>query len=362
MNFISVKYKNKKIKIFSFLYLLFKILLIEYIIKIKLINIVNKKSLLNKFMLTKELIIIYTNLYDSYRNGYFKPKFLNNTNISYPIKQKKKGICICSIGKNENLYIREFVEYYYLIGVDKIIIYDNNDIDGENFDEILEDFIKKRLVEIIDVRGLLSIQIPIYNYCYHKYKDLYDWIGFLDIDEFLYIKNNNNIKRYFYNKNFKNCETIYFNWLMYNDNNKIKYDNRELQKRFLIPFSYFSCGKSFVRGGFNNLLIPTTMIPGINIHYFCNSNGEKIYPNNFYKNKIEKNPKAYIKHYYSKTVEEFCIKLKKGDAHYNNKNNNRNGATKRRIRLFFYLNKKTEQKIRILKNCTGIDIKKIIKI
>ena len=92
-----------------------------------------------------------------------KPEFSNKTLENYPIKEKK-GICICVIGKNENLYVREFIDYYKLLKVNKIIIFDNNDINGEKFDTIIKDFIEEKIVEIIDVRGLLSIQIPIYNY------------------------------------------------------------------------------------------------------------------------------------------------------------------------------------------------------
>ena len=84
------------------------------------------------------------------------------------------------------------------MGIDKIFIYDNNDVNGEKFETVIDDFIKNNFVEIIDVRGLSSIQIPIYNYCYRKYNNLYDWIGFLDFDEFLFIENNKTMKNYIY--------------------------------------------------------------------------------------------------------------------------------------------------------------------
>ena len=41
--------------------------------------------------------------------------YLFFSNNKYKIK-----VCICTIGKLENLYIREFVEYYNKLGVDKI--------------------------------------------------------------------------------------------------------------------------------------------------------------------------------------------------------------------------------------------------
>ena len=37
-------------------------------------------------------------------------------------------ICICTIGKQENKYILEYIEYYKKLGIDKIYLYDNNNI------------------------------------------------------------------------------------------------------------------------------------------------------------------------------------------------------------------------------------------
>ena len=51
------------------------------------------------------------------------------------------NIAICSIGKQENLYIEEFVEYYKNLGFKKIFLYDNNELGGENFSEVLGTYI-----------------------------------------------------------------------------------------------------------------------------------------------------------------------------------------------------------------------------
>jgi hypothetical protein len=320
--------------------------------------LINKgsKKVIMKLRILKEAIKIYYILYDTEKHGYHQPKFTNQTKKIYDVKKQKNGICLCTIGKNENLYIREFVEYYYSLGINKIIIYDNNDLNGERFEYIIRDFIKKKFVDIIDIRGLSSMQIPIYNYCYQKNKELYDWIGFLDFDEYLFIKNISNIDYYFYNKTFKKCELIFFNWLIFNDNDLIKYDKRKLQDRFNTSSTFFQ-GKSFVRGGFNNLLIPSTMIPGINIHYFCDSKGNRIYPKSFVPDLKEIDPHAYIKHYYTKTVEEFCLKISKGHAHFHKNHFEYVDAIITRIKLFFMFNKVTPYKIQKLEKCSNINLR-----
>lgn len=79
--------------------------------------------------------------------------FLKIDNNSKKGKSKIKDnldlkICLCTLGKNENKYIREFVEYYKNYGVDKIFLYDNNDIQGERFEEVIEDYININYVKI----------------------------------------------------------------------------------------------------------------------------------------------------------------------------------------------------------------------
>ena len=55
-------------------------------------------------------------------------------------KDNKIKVCLCILGKNEKRYAREFVEYYKKLDVDKIFIYDNNDILGEKFEYMLGDY------------------------------------------------------------------------------------------------------------------------------------------------------------------------------------------------------------------------------
>ena len=261
-----MKFKLKILFIIAILFLFEITINGSQIFKIKNINIykfIKEKIFFEKLELANSLIKIYSELYGYAYNGYHRPKFSKKI-VNYSSNQKYYNICICSIGKNENLYIREFVEYYHKLGVDKIFIYDNNDSEGEYFNDLLSNYIKDKFVEIIDVRGLSSIQIPIYNYCYQKNNDIYDWIGFLDFDEYLYIGSNKTVKNFFNNKKFDKCQTIFFNWIVFGDNNLIKYDNRILLDRFKSPSIKSPEGKSFVRGKIKNLVIPTTHIPGIN--------------------------------------------------------------------------------------------------
>ena len=105
----------------------------------------------------------------------------------------KIKICICTIGKQENKYIKEYIEYYKNYGIDKIFLYDNNNINGEYFDDIIIEYINQDFVEIKNWRGIKSPQMRIYYDCYNKNLDRFDWLIFNDIDEYLYLKNYNKL-------------------------------------------------------------------------------------------------------------------------------------------------------------------------
>ena len=101
-------------------------------------------------------------------------------------------ICLCTYGKKENRYIREFVEHYKKLGIDKIFLYDNNNIKGERFQEKINDYIRN----------------------------------------FIFLKNYSLLKDYLKQVKFNKCDSILLNWVHLSDNNLIYYDNRTLSIRF----------------------------------------------------------------------------------------------------------------------------------
>lgn len=125
---------------------------------------------------------------------------------------------ICAIAKFEYNYIKEWVEYHLNLGFDKIVIYDNNDINGERYDELLSEFVEKGQVELRDVRGKRAMQRPVYNEFYHE--GGFDWVAIIDIDEFITINKTkyNNIKEFIEKNSFADAILLY--WQTYGDAGK----------------------------------------------------------------------------------------------------------------------------------------------
>jgi len=265
--------------------------------------------------------------------------------------KKIPRICLCAVGKKENLYAKEYVNYYKQLGYSHIYIYDNNDIDDEKFEDVLKEEINSNFVSIINYRGKIGKQCRIYEDCYEKNNKNYDWLSFFDFDEFLDIKPYaKTIQEFLTNKRYEKCITIKINFLFYSDNELLYYDNRTLQKRFTTPLTGHKNNyviKTTVRGG----LYPNYWSVRCGIHtssfkcYSCNSDGKEV----DYKAGVVWSTFKYarLKHYYSKSTEEYANKCKRGSASEAVRWDE--GRKKYKFNQYFLYNNRTKEKEELLK-------------
>ena len=280
------------------------------------------------------------------------------------IKNKIK-ICLCVIAKNENLYVREYVEHYKKIGYNNIFIYDNNDINGENFSDVIYDYIQNGYVKIIDFTKRNNNSRPqddAYFDCYSKNNLTYDWLSFFDMDEFLELNEKyNNIQEFLNDKIFNKCKNIKINWLFSKANNKLYYENKSLSERFK-NFDYKSGAnihiKSTVKGNlpinyWKYVLNPHTSSLNITT---CSSSGKII----SFSSPFNQPPdftNAKLKHYYFKSFEEFCIKHKRGKAPNTKEQNSKFIASS--FKNFYLNNRKNPEKLKIVLKIFNMSINSI---
>ena len=169
--------------------------------------------------------------------------------LFYQIKEKQLKVCLCVIGKKENLYATEFVEHYKKLGYNKIFIYDNNDLEDEKFEDVIQNEIDNGFVSIINIRGYKGQQFASYKDCYGKNNIFYDWLSFFDFDEFLELNpKNTTIQKFLKNKRFKKCQNIKINWVFYFNSNSLNYENKPVQQRIYSSVKLNKHIKSTVRG------------------------------------------------------------------------------------------------------------------
>ncbi len=257
------------------------------------------------------IIIIFSNI------NLFLSSFINKTS---------KVALIATI-KMENIYLREFIEHYKSLEVNNIILIDNNNEDGERFEEVIYDYIQSGFVIVENYRNCSICQMKSYEECYYKYKKHYEWLMFFDVDEYLILPNYKNIHEFLEDEKFKNFNIIHINWIFYDDNNLIFYDNRPLQQRFIRPRHLIDKNftnnhiKSIIRSKFNRLIFTNSHTPKTRFNRLlkvCDVMGNNV--NNTYF--LDENPAElynltvpYLKHFGCRTVEEyFKYKMNRGNA------------------------------------------------
>lgn len=287
-------------------------------------------------------------------------------------KSAKTKICLCGIAKLENKYIREWTEHYLNLGFDKIYLYDNNDIDGEDFTEVIADYIDCHKVEIINVRGKQNQQIACYNNFYHTYAKKYDWVAFFDIDEFLVLKTDTDIHQYVARAKFKNFDGIAINWKYFDDNDLTSYSSEPVTERFTREYkernwaySQYKFSKRIVKTNLNlvinsshgpirNAQILEYATDKVNDIIICNTNGELINNHIFFEKWTHDT--AYLAHYRFKTIEEYITnKMARGYATlYKNSGKDLN------LDDYFELNKVTLPKLQTASKLLNIPISKLL--
>lgn len=271
---------------------------------------------------------------------------------------------ICCIGKNENRYIRDYVEWYKNLGLTHICLYDNNDVDGERFEDAIGDYITDGFVEVIDYRGREVCQHESYMECYKNNKNNYDWIMFFDCDEFLKLNRCRTIGEYLSMPQFVNFDMIHVNWHLVGDNDSIEVSDKPLWERFPEPlptdikigyqFTENAHIKSIVRGGLDDIVFGNKGFSHTpqdhrlrcsnNVGFTCDGNSP--FSNVDYQ-------LAELLHYSTKTAKEYADKMKNGFPDQKWDGSRVQNLIETR---FFKTNKVTKEKIDIFKQELGIDM------
>lgn len=223
---------------------------------------------------------------------------------------------IVAIIKNEAPYLKEWIEFHKLVGVDIFYLYDNESTD--NILDVLKPYIKEGLVKYKLVRGN-NQQIAVYNDAVSQYKNKVRWLAVLDADEFIVPVETDNILEIINSLN-NSFSQILIGWLVYGSNGfKTKPDGLVIEN-----FKYHA--NSDFLADYKPIFNPRLVINITFPHWAdvvgktVDENGKRVWGYPFitkrYALPSSKN-KIRINHYYSKSLKEFLDKSKRGYADYN---------------------------------------------
>lgn len=237
--------------------------------------------------------------------------------ICFPKKRVdfKYQVSICLIFKNEAPYLKEWIEYHRLIGVEHFYLYNNNSED--NFRDILEPYVANNIVTLVDIPQQFA-QLAAYNDCYRKAKDESEWIGFIDTDEYINLIDCNSIKDFL--RTYSSYPAVYFNWRMFGTSGHQEENYSELTiERYTQAWKELSPqGKTFINNRFNDFQIESPHYMNVRYH---NVPLPPVALNKMIMYNMAQPSftgiigKAYINHYWSRSLAFYNFKaFKKGSA------------------------------------------------
>ena len=239
---------------------------------------------------------------------------------------KEYKIAICVPIKDETEYLKEWLDWHFGLGITDIYLYEDynsvshlditNQYNNAYLDKISRVFSEEYPSNFQFTKKGAWKQSYLYHYFYNKYRDKYDWIMFIDVDEFLILKKP--LQEIL--DEFKNNLAIKFKWRIMTANGHIKkpagnvMDNyTEVYKKV---FQYKYDCKSIINCRLNK---------SVKWEIYIHSIKGAVFPINEFGEHY-----GYINHYFTKSWEEYKFKLlSRGDICSGN----------RKIRDFFKINK-----------------------
>jgi hypothetical protein len=92
-------------------------------------------------------------------------------------------LSVCAIYRDEAPYLREWIEFHRLVGVERFFLYNNDSRDAHRAQ--LAPYLDEGIVELQDW-PVFPGQLPAYEDCLKRHRADARWIAFIDLDEFLF--------------------------------------------------------------------------------------------------------------------------------------------------------------------------------
>ena len=235
-------------------------------------------------------------------------------------------LAVVAIMKNEGLYIKEWLDYHLLAGVNHFFIYDNESTD--DMKKILQPYIDKGVVTYVFYPGKAR-QYEAYNDAIKKFRFFCRYMAFIDADEFIFPKTGQSVSEIVEEILAEKTDAVALvaHMITFGSNNQKKADySRGVLKRFTrrAPNDYAPVDSNKIPGG--NAHLKTILNPRY-VNFFDDPHHAKYFiachavdEGGNISNMSIKLPilseKIVINHYHTKSYEEYQKKVRRGNADF----------------------------------------------
>lgn len=235
---------------------------------------------------------------------------------TYPDLPKVYLSAVC-ISKNEGPYVREWIEYHKLVGVERFYFYDNESDDDTR--TILQPYIDDGTVIYAKVPGS-SMQNLVYADAILRYRRQTRWLAIIDMDEFIVPIEKNSVRDFL--KDYERFPAVGINWVLFDSSGHIKKPSSP--GGGMVTACYTRVRKNHKDETAGEHLIKSIVNPMevnaiYNPHYasyrcYRLAVTENLEPIMGPRTAFHSSSKIQINHYYSKSREEYIKKCKMGYA------------------------------------------------
>lgn len=128
-------------------------------------------------------------------------------------ENSKVYLSIVAILFNEAPYVKEWIEYHRMLGVERFYIYDNGSTD--NVKDVLKPYMDEGIVCYHYVPGF-EMQNKVYRDAVFKYKNQTRWMAIIDLDEFILPLEKDSICEFL--KDYEKYPAVVANWKVFDSN------------------------------------------------------------------------------------------------------------------------------------------------
>lgn len=227
----------------------------------------------------------------------------------------KVYLSIACMAKNEGPYLREWLEYHRMLGVERFYLYDNESEDDTT--EILKPYIEEGLVAYHFTPGQ-SMMFPSYADAIYRCQEQSRWLAFIDLDEFLVPKQHDDLREFL--KDYEQYPGLGVNWIVFDSGG---HETRPTEHGGLVTANYTRIRSDRNYDGKQSYLTvksivdPTQVLGMPSAHFAAYRDGKSAVNENFEPisgvfSRVNSTEKIQLNHYFTKSKEEYVKRLEKG--------------------------------------------------
>ena len=221
-------------------------------------------------------------------------------------------LAICAIFRNEAPYLREWIEFHRLVGVERFHLYQNRSEDDHP--SVLRSYVEEGVVQITEWPRQPPCQLQAYQHFISLHKGEPWWVAFLDCDEFLFSPCHATVGEAIEAVASPEWGAIGVNWMCFGASGQEEADPRPVTERFTLrPADSFQRNrhiKTIVR-------MDRVQSAGSNPHVFKTQGGTFSELGHKVAGPFTSLPThslLRINHYHTKSRQEYLRRIARGNA------------------------------------------------